>query len=454
MNRKILALLVHLAVTNACLAETADGPSVAARLDRLAHDLAAEQQATLEHRRELAEQRRVLEQQAALIARQAELLRQQREALERLQGPPLAGAALGDLRGGSAAAGVATGAPVPDGPRLPPVRVSQADTPATAQPVGKSPPRAKRTRPDVQAIPELGGVLTPKGRWVLEPSLQYSNSQVNRLTFLGVEILESFLIGILEAQDADRDLLSPAITARYGLTNRLEIEGKIPYIWRDDTLRATIPDVTAGAEVTRDLEGDGLGDIELSAHYQINRGEGGWPFFVGNLRYKSDTGDGPFDVARDADGVETELATGSGFQAVEPSVTVLFPTDPAVLFGNLGYLFALEEDVGKTIAVSGGDPQRVGTFDPGDAVRMSFGMAYAINSAASFTLGYKHDFIQRTETEINGVKLVSSSLDVGALLLGFSYRLNERSSLNTNLELGVTADAPDVTMTVRWPYAF
>jgi len=454
MNRKMLALLVHFAVADACLAAPGEDPSLATRLDDLARDLAAEQQATLEHRRELTEQKRMLERQAALIARQAELLRQQREALERLQGPPLAGAALGDLRGGSAAARTADGMPTSDMQRPPVVLLSQADAPAGPQPVGKSPPRTQRARPDVQAIPELGGVLTPKGRWVLEPSLQYSNSQVNRLTFLGVEILESFLIGILEAQDADRDLLSPAITVRYGLTNRFEVEGKIPYIWRDDTLRATIPDVTAGAEVTRDLEGDGLGDIELSAHYQINRGEGGWPFFVGNLRYKSDSGDGPFDVARDADGVERELATGSGFQAVEPSVTVLFPTDPAVLFGNLGYLFALNEDVDKTFASAGGEPQTVGRFDPGDAVRMSFGMAYAINSAASFTLGYKHDFIQRTETEINGVKLVSSSLDVGALLLGFSYRLNERSSLNTNLELGVTADAPDVTMTVRWPYAF
>jgi long-subunit fatty acid transport protein len=104
--------------------------------------------------------------------------------------------------------------------------------------------------------------------------------------------------------------------------------------------------------------------------------------------------------------------------------------------------------------VSGGSPQRVGTFDPGDAVRMSFGMAYAINAAASFTLGYKHDFIQRTETEINDVNLVSSSLDVGALLLGFSYRLNERTSVNTNLELGMTEDSPDVSLTLRVPYAF
>lgn len=452
MNRKILALLIHLGMLNTCWAESA-GESFAEKLDRLARDLAAEQQATQVHRRELAAQKRMLEQQAVLIARQAELLRQQREALDRLQGQPLASAALGDLRGG-APAGAIDETPAMAGQRPTSMQLSQNDAPAPAGPVGKAPPKAKRARPEVQSIPELGGVLTPKGQWVLEPSLQYSNMQVNRLTFLGVEILESFLIGLLEAQDADRDLLSPAITARYGITNRFEIEGKIPYIWRDDTLRATIPNVANGAEITRDLEGDGLGDIELTGHYQINSGTGGWPFFIGNLRYKSTTGEGPFDVSRNAEGIETELATGSGFQAIEPSLTVLFPTDPAVLFGNLGYLFALEEDVNKTIAVSGGNPQTVGKFDPGDAVRMSFGMAYAINSAASFTLGYKHDFIQRTETEINGVNLVSSSLDVGALLLGFSYRLGEHTSLNTNLELGITADAPDVTLTVRVPYAF
>lgn len=354
MNRKILALLVHLGIWNTCMAETGDSESFAEKLDRLADDLAAEQQATLEQRRELTAQKRMLEQQAALIARQAELLREQRNALDRLQAQPLASAALRDLRGGATGGAVdESPAPARQGPLL--VQVTQNDAPTVARPVGKSPPKVARARPEVQAIPELGGVLTPKGHWVLEPSLQYSNSQVNRLTFLGVEILESFLIGLLEAQDADRDLLSPAITARYGITNRLEIEGKLPYIWRDDTLRATIPNVTNGAEVTRDLEGDGVGDIELSAHYQINRGEGGWPFFIGNLRYKAANGEGPFDVDRNANGIETELATGSGFHAVEPSVTVLFPTDPAVLFGNLGYLFALEEDVDETIAVSGGE---------------------------------------------------------------------------------------------------
>lgn len=453
MNKKILVLLVQLGMLNIGSVEAGDSESVVERLDRLAGDLAAEQRATLEQRRELAAQKRMLEQQAVLITRQAELLRQQREALDRLQARTVDSAALEDLRGG-APAGAVDASPATAGQRPPQMQISQNDAQTVPRPVGRSPSQAERARPEVQSIPELGGVLTPKGQWVLEPSLQYSNSQVNRLTFLGVEILESFLIGILEAQDVDRDLFSPAITARFGLTNRLEIEGKLPYIWRDDSFSATIPGVTGDQTVSRDLEGDGLGDAELSLHYQINSGEGGWPYFVGNVRYKADTGDGPFDVARDANGIETELATGSGFQAVEPSITVLFPTDPAVLFGNLGYLFALEEDVNKTFTDSGGNTQTVSTFDAGDAVRMSFGMAYAINSAASFTLGYKHDFIQRTETVINDVKLTASSLDVGALLLGFSYRLNERTSLNTNLELGMTADAPDVSLTLRVPYAF
>src|SRR3546814_658192 len=101
------------------------------------------------------------------------------------------------------------------------------------QPVGQ-PPEQQPPRPEVQAIPELGGVLTPKGTLVVEPSIQYSHSQVNRFTFLGVEILDTFLIGLLEAQDADRDLYQAAITGRFGITDRLEAEIKVPYLYRDE----------------------------------------------------------------------------------------------------------------------------------------------------------------------------------------------------------------------------
>ena len=158
-------------------------------------------------------------------------------------------------------------------------------------------------------------------------------------------------------------------------------------------------------------------------------------------------------MPRNSAGIQTSLPTGSGFHAVEPSVTALYPSDPAVFYANLGYLYNFDDDVNKTFVIEGGDNQTIGNVDPGDVVRFSFGMAYSINSQASFSIGYKHDFIRRSTTVINGTTLSSSSLDVGSLLLGFSHRLTPRLNANVNLELGITADAPDVGLSLRLPYA-
>ncbi|TQV79680.1 transporter [Denitrobaculum tricleocarpae] len=325
-----------------------------------------------------------------------------------------------------------------------PVQTAQQDQ---QQPVGKPPETPERKVPEVQAIPELGGVLTPAGKLIVEPSLQYSHSQVNRFTFLGIEILDTFLIGLLEAEDTDRDLFTPALTGRLGITDRFELELKVPYVIRNDRVSFVIPQVDPNATITQELDGNGLGDIEVAAHYQINNGLNDWPIFIGNLRYKSTTGTGPFDVSRDANGLETELPTGSGFHSVEPSITALYPSDPAVFFANLGYLYTVEDDVGENF-----NDQNIGNVDPGDAYRVSFGMAYSINERTSFTLGYKHDFIGETDTEVNGVTLSSNTLDVGSLLLGYSFQFDENLAANFNLELGVTADAPDVLMTFRMPF--
>jgi hypothetical protein len=311
-----------------------------------------------------------------------------------------------------------------------------------------------RPQPPKTPAPEWGGVLTPKGTLILEPTLQLANSQVNRFTFLGVEITDVFFIGLFEAQDTDRNFVSPQLSARYGLTKRLELEGRIAYVMRDDRLTATIPQSgsVAASEITRELEGDDFGDADLALHYQLSRGRNGSPFYIGNLRYKTTTGTGPFEVKRDANGIETELATGSGFQAIEPGITAIFPSDPAVFFLNAGYLFNFKDSIDATY---GGTT--FGEVDPGDAARLSFGMAFAVNAKTSFTLGYKHDFIRGTTTEVkdasqaNFTELKSESLQVGALLVGFGHRLDPEMSVNVNLELGMTADAPDVTMTLRLP---
>jgi len=316
-----------------------------------------------------------------------------------------------------------------------------------AQPVGEA-PKAERTRPNVPVLASEGGVLTPQGTLVLEPSLEISHTSANRFSFQGFQLAEVVLIGQIEASNADRDTAIPALTARYGITDRLEAEVKVPYVLRSDSVTNTIVAATPAVSTTTHATANDIGDIEAALHYQLNDGRGGWPYFVANVRAKSTTGKGPFDVSRDANGIETELSTGSGFWGVEPSLTVLYPTDPAVFFGSIGYVWNISSNVDTTIGGS-----HIGTVDPGDAVRGSFGMGYAINENSSFSIGYKHDYIARTTTEIDGIDRKSASLQSGSLFFGLSQKINDSVAVNLTVEGGVTADAPDASVIVRVPVA-
>ena len=302
--------------------------------------------------------------------------------------------------------------------------------------------RKEKRRPEITVISDVGGVLTPRGKLVIEPQFEYIHASTRRFFFSGVEIVDAVLIGAIEAEDASRDTLTGAFAARYGITNRLEADVRVPYVYRDDNER----DPVGGGD--RGVTGDGIGDIEFGLHYQMNSGLNGWPFFIANTRVKTTTGKGPFDVDYDIEGRQKDLPTGSGFWSVEPSVTVIYPSDPVVLFGNLGYMVNFGDDVSKTVA--GTVYQHV---DPGDVVKLAFGMGIGLNRAISLSLGYEHDFVLGTKTETSVQTVKSEHLQVGSFLMGFSLRTSQRSSFNINLSIGATSDAPDVQMTVRAPFA-
>lgn len=343
-------------------------------------------------------------------------------------------------------AGLSTGAPQGKSQYVAQDQAGTAAPSGTGPQVGQSQDKTKP--PEVVVLAERGGVLTPKGTLIIEPTLDYSKSTSNRLNFRGISIVDGFLIGVIEASDADRDTLTSQITARYGVTNRLEVEVNIPYVYRNDRTTSLVGGA-GGATVTNSTSGDGLGDVEVAAHYQLNDGTNDWPFFIANLRYKSTTGNGPFDIGRDASGVPTELATGSGFQGIEPSLTVIYPTDPAVLFANVGYLINLPSDVNATVGSA-----TIGNVDPGDSIGMSFGVGFALNEKLSLNLGYQHDFVMKTTTETNGVDVDSNTLSVGSFLFGGSYRLSDAVALNLTVQVGATDDAPDSRIIFRVPVRF
>ena len=143
-----------------------------------------------------------------------------------------------------------------------------------------------------------------------------SRQTSNRLVFRGVEIVPGILLGLIDANDVVRDTVVAALNLRYGIMDRMEIEARIPVVYRHDRFTVlsqqvspTIPAVTQRFELNR----RDLGDIEFGIRYQLNRARNGGAIFVGGIRAKTSTGIGPYDVEYDANGVSTELGTGSGF---------------------------------------------------------------------------------------------------------------------------------------------
>lgn len=311
-------------------------------------------------------------------------------------------------------------------------------------------PREENARPNVAVLPDVGGVLTPKGSFFIEPSVDYSVSSDNRFFFQGVEIVDAILIGSIEATNIDRRSKTASLGARYGITDRLEIDGRFSYIERNDRTEGI--SVDDGTSVLRELDGSGIGDAEIGLHYQLNRG-GKWPYAIVNLRGKAPTGKGPFDVARTDKGVETELATGSGFWTIEPSFTFILPSDPAVIFGNIGYQVNLKDRPNQVIGTS-----TIVEFDPGEAIRASVGVGLSVNERMSISLGYDQTNFFKSKSlvlgPVNGQSDVLQSLAnpssvVGSFLFGASYTVNNRLRLNFNTAIGATDEAPDIRASLR-----
>ncbi|WP_199534823.1 acetate kinase [Rhodoferax lacus] len=336
-----------------------------------------------------------------------------------------------------------------------------SDAPAPV-PVGKA-PQADVLQPEVGAIFEQPGVLIQPGHFVLEPSLQYGYSSSNRVALIGYTVIPAILIGLVDVREVKRNTMVAALSGRVGLTKRLELEMRVPYAYRsDDTVSREVGSGAATDDVFS-ANGSGLGDVELALRYQLNEGGTDKPFYIGGLRYKSRTGRDPFEVATQCSprcdttnatgsGLPTALPTGSGFNSLQASLTMLYPSDPAVFFGSVSYTHNYQRD-DVSLTLLNGQQELLGTIAPGAVLGFNFGMSLALNEKSSFSIGYDHSMVDRTRQ--NGEVVPGSVVtQLGTLLLGYSHRLSSSTSLNLSVGAGLTRDTPDVTVTVRLPITF
>lgn len=428
-------------------------------------------------KREVAEQAAVLDAMKRSMAQQEATIRE----LRSIVGADALANKRGGQRGGVTGADIATGAAtapaaasgntgLPD-TRNVPVNQAQAQAPAPAngsttvaqaqEPVGRPPERETRP-PEIAPIFDQPGVLTPPGRLVVEPAFQYGYSSNNRVALVGYTVIPAILIGLIDVREVKTSTYVASVAFRYGITKRLEIEAKVPYVRSSGSTISR--EVFTGTAVDNvfNSSGSGLGDVEATLRYQLNYGSDRMPFFVGWLRYKSNTGKSPFDVVTDCvqrcignttgTGLPLGMPTGTGFHAIQPGITWLLPTDPAVFFGTFSYLRNFGRDnVSRTVL--NGQKEPLGKIEPGDIFGFNFGMGLALNERASFSIGYDQSIIWPTKQ--NGQTVPGSvRITQGSLLVGYSYRFSERYTLNISVGAGLTRDTPDLQVNVRLPITF
>ena len=339
-------------------------------------------------------------------------------------------------------------APQAAGATDPAGQVAQGGSPAPKQPVGEAPAPSERLPQTAQIFAEPT-VLTRAGGFTLEPSLQYIYSSDNRVALVGFTIIPAITIGLIDIRRVSREAWYAALTARYGVTSRFELEGKIPYVY-SSTSTITRPLATPSVtDSTFDSDGHGLGDVELAGRYQINAFRGDNLVYIGGLRVRLPTGKGAFEVNYDpTTNLQTENPTGSGFYSVQPGISFVYPSDPAVFFGGLAYTYSFSRDVGNGF----------GTIKPGGVIDFSFGMGLALNERASFSFGFQLSRVGESSQsgDFSPFKSLSTSgtQTLGTARFGLTYAFTRQTALNLTLGIGVTNETPGLELTARVPISF
>ena len=394
-------------------------------------------------RQAIEAQQRRLNEQAAQLERQRRQIDAQMREVEALRGSPAR--------------------PQP-APRTPAAARGQAAAPPPAVPATAQDAAAQARRDERRVLEtdptlsRIGGVLTPRGALSFEPSIDYGYNSQNRALVNGFTIIPGITFGNVDIRSVQSRTMTSSATLRLGLTNRLEVNTRIPLIYAANSTQTAPVDINA-SPVTISPQGFGFGDVEFGAAYQINSGQQGWPVAIANLRVKTATGRSPFDVpvftVQDPQGqfirgLERRLPTGTGFWSVEPGITLVYPTDPGVLFGGIRYIWNVADRVNLQ-SDTGGPPRRT-RLNPGDGIGLTFGLGFALNETTSLSLGYEH--VRVFNSSQDGRTIAGSNFDLGTLNVGLSYRWSDRVSVNLATAIGVTNNTPAARVLVRVPIRF
>jgi hypothetical protein len=289
-----------------------------------------------------------------------------------------------------------------------------------------------------QALIVRGGLLLPSGTLEIDNTTSYFSASSDHLTVNGFALLPVLVVGDIASKRVREDFLLPSFTARLGLPHKFQMDFLVPYGYESiRTVDALNVQTTATSF--------GLGDISAGIYKQLTTEHGRVPDMLANVRFKSTTGKDSFNLT------SSQVALGTGFNAIQGNWTVAKSSDPVVFFGNLSYTANLPAD--HTVPANdptNPDAKTVGHFNPGSAIGFQLGSILALNPEVSMTVGWDQRFTR--STQLNGVDIPASYLVEGTLRLGTSYVYAPGKIVDLSFGVGLTPDTPNLQFSVGVPF--
>lgn len=233
----------------------------------------------------------------------------------------------------------------------------------------------------------------------------------------------------LRVQENATHSLTNSFTAQYGVLDNLTFTASLPLVAKTDLLKDTS---TAG-----------LGDISFGARWEpFPLKAGRLPLILfGNVSTK--TGDSPYEV-----NAADDLPTGKGYYSAGVGASTRKYIDPVVLFASVSANYGFKET---------GLNQRRGNrildeFEPGISGGFAFGFAYSFNYDVSMTMSYQQSFNTGSEFTYSSQENYSPADQTSSTLaISLGVRISPETIVNGTVGIGLTEDAPDVSLGLSFP---
>lgn len=289
---------------------------------------------------------------------------------------------------------------------------------------------------------EKGGGLLPTGRFVLEPSLQYTQHSKETVSISGFTIFEAILIGRVEVKKVKRDILIPSLTARLGFEN-LELNLKVPWLYRRDRTFELVREEQK--ETT--IRDSGMGDLQGGIYYHLIKESKARPDIIVNLGFKAPTGKDPYGLKTEGTPARAvEFPTGTGHWGASGGLIFVKTSNPTILSLSVNYYYNAPRNVG----IEGGTDY--GKIDLGDSIDFNLGLLFALNEKLSLHFAYNQRFTEKSKQ--NDQKLIGTDVSASVFNVGVTYAISNKLSFDMVLGIGLTEDAPDVALQFRLPMTF